>query len=160
MDWPPDQRRHLALPRPSVTLVPVGHGPARRPDRRRRRSAGGELRGSTGGSERVRARGRLRIPARLTLYSVLGQSSERYSYLVGRTDEQAFWDEARDSFRTALEFAAAGVPPELEARTVLLEGAVGSRWLRWVRTMSTCSSVAPEAMAQSAGSCLAVSRRG
>ena len=109
---------------------------------------------------RMAVRVALRIPARLTLYTVLGQSSERYSYLVGRTDEQAFWDEARDSFRTALEFAAAGVPPELEARTVLLEGAVGSRWLRWVRTMSTCSSVAPEAMAQSAGSCLAVSRRG
>ena len=66
----------------------------------------------------------LRIPARLTLYTVLGQSSERYSYLVGRTDEQAFWDMARDSFRTALDFAAAGVPPELEPRTVLLEGAV------------------------------------
>ncbi|HKN42374.1 MAG TPA: universal stress protein, partial [Propionibacteriaceae bacterium] len=29
-----------------------------------------------------------------------------------------------DSFRTALDFAAAGVPPELEPRTVLLEGAV------------------------------------
>jgi nucleotide-binding universal stress UspA family protein len=65
-----------------------------------------------------------RIPARLTLYSVLGQSSERFSYLVGRTDEQAVVDKARDSFGKALEFAAAGVPPELEPRTVLLEGAV------------------------------------
>jgi nucleotide-binding universal stress UspA family protein len=65
-----------------------------------------------------------RIPARLTLYSVLGQSSERYSYLVGRADEQAVVDKARDSFGKALEFAAAGVPPELEPRTVLLEGAV------------------------------------
>jgi nucleotide-binding universal stress UspA family protein len=62
--------------------------------------------------------------APLTLCSVLGQSSERYSYLVGRTDEQAFLDKARDSFGKALEFAAAGVPPELEPRTVLLEGAV------------------------------------
>ena len=66
----------------------------------------------------------LGIPARLTLYTVLGQSSERYSYLVGRTDEQAFWDMARDSFRMALDFASAGVPPKLESRTVLLEGAV------------------------------------
>jgi nucleotide-binding universal stress UspA family protein len=66
----------------------------------------------------------LRIPARLTLYTVLGQSSERYSYLVARTDEQAFWDMVRDSFRTALDLAAAGVPPELEPRTVLLKGAV------------------------------------
>ena len=66
----------------------------------------------------------LRIPAQLTLYSVLGQSSERYSYLVGRTDEQAFVDKARDSFGKAQEFAAAGVPPELELRTVLLEGPV------------------------------------
>jgi nucleotide-binding universal stress UspA family protein len=66
----------------------------------------------------------LRIPARLTLYTVLGQSSERYSYLVGRTDERAFWNMVRDAFRTALDFAAAGVPPELEPRTVLLEGAV------------------------------------
>jgi nucleotide-binding universal stress UspA family protein len=66
----------------------------------------------------------LRIPARLTLYTVLGQAPEHYSYLVGRTDEQAFWDKAADSFRTALDFAAAGVPPELEPQTVLLEGAV------------------------------------
>ena len=66
----------------------------------------------------------LRIPARLTLYTVLGQSSERYSYLVGRTDERAFWDMVRDACNTALDFAAAGVPPELEPRTVLLEGAV------------------------------------
>jgi nucleotide-binding universal stress UspA family protein len=66
----------------------------------------------------------LRIPARLTLYTVLGQSSERYSYLVGRTDEQAFWDKARDSYGKALEFAAVGVPAELEPRIVLLEGAV------------------------------------
>jgi nucleotide-binding universal stress UspA family protein len=73
---------------------------------------------------RVAVRVALRIPARLTLYSVLGQSSERYSYLVGRTDEQAFLDKARDSYGKALEFAAAGVPPELEPRTVLLEGAV------------------------------------
>jgi nucleotide-binding universal stress UspA family protein len=73
---------------------------------------------------RMAVRGALRIPARLTLYSVLGQSSERYSYLVGRTDEQAVWDKARNSFGKALEFAAAGVPPELEPRTVLLEGEV------------------------------------
>jgi nucleotide-binding universal stress UspA family protein len=66
----------------------------------------------------------LRIPARLTLYSVLGQSSERYSYLVGRTDEQAFVDKARDSYGKAMEYAAAGVPPEQEPRTVILEGAV------------------------------------
>jgi nucleotide-binding universal stress UspA family protein len=65
-----------------------------------------------------------RIPARLTLYSVLGRSSEHYSYLVGRADEQAFLDKARDTFGKALEFAAAGIPPELEPRTVLLEGAV------------------------------------
>jgi nucleotide-binding universal stress UspA family protein len=73
---------------------------------------------------RVAVRVAQRIPAQLTLYSVLGQSSERYSYLVGRTDEEAFLDKARDSFGKAMEFAAAGVPPELEARTVLLEGAV------------------------------------
>jgi nucleotide-binding universal stress UspA family protein len=73
---------------------------------------------------RVAVRVALRIPARLTLYSILGQSSERYSYLVGRTDEQAFVNKARDSYGKALEFAAAGVPPELEPRTVLLEGAV------------------------------------
>ena len=72
----------------------------------------------------VAVRVALRIPARLTLYSILGQSSERYSYLVGRTDEQAFVDKARDSYGKALEFAAAGVPPELEPRAVLLEGAV------------------------------------
>jgi nucleotide-binding universal stress UspA family protein len=73
---------------------------------------------------RVAARVALRIPAVLTLYSILGQSSERYSYLIGRTDEQAFVDKARDSYGKALEYAAAGVSPELEPRTVLLEGAV------------------------------------
>lgn len=73
---------------------------------------------------RVAVRVAQRIPAQLTLYSVLGQSSERYSYLVGRTDEEAFLDKARDSFGKAMEFAAAGVPPELEPRTVILEGAV------------------------------------
>jgi nucleotide-binding universal stress UspA family protein len=73
---------------------------------------------------RMAVRAAQRIPARLTLYSVLGQSSERYSYLVGRADEQAFLNKARDSFGKALEFAAAGVPPELEPQTVLLEGAV------------------------------------
>jgi nucleotide-binding universal stress UspA family protein len=66
----------------------------------------------------------LRIPAQLTLYTVFGQSSERYSYLVGRTDEQSFLNKARETFGKALEFAAAGVPPELEPRTVLLERAV------------------------------------
>jgi nucleotide-binding universal stress UspA family protein len=65
-----------------------------------------------------------RIPARVTLYSVFGRSSEHYSYLVGRADERAFLDVARDSFGKALDFAAAGVPPELEARTVLLKGQV------------------------------------
>ncbi|HET6918584.1 MAG TPA: universal stress protein [Jiangellaceae bacterium] len=73
---------------------------------------------------RVAVRAALRIPARLTLYTVLGRSPERYSYLVGRREEQAFFDMARDSFGRALEFAAAGVPPELEPRTVLLKGAV------------------------------------
>ena len=58
---------------------------------------------------RVAVRVALRIPARLTLYSILGQSSERYSYLIGRTDEQAFVDKARDSYGKALEYAAADV---------------------------------------------------
>jgi nucleotide-binding universal stress UspA family protein len=65
-----------------------------------------------------------RVPARLTLYTVLGQSSERYSYLIGRRDEHAYVEIARESFSKALEFAAAGIPPELEPRTVLLEGPV------------------------------------
>ncbi|HWH99220.1 MAG TPA: universal stress protein [Propionibacteriaceae bacterium] len=73
---------------------------------------------------RVAVRIALRIPAQLTLYSVLGQSSERYSYLAGRTSEQAVVEKGRESFGKALDFAAAGVPPELEPRTVLLEGAV------------------------------------
>ena len=73
---------------------------------------------------RIAVRVALRIPARLTLYSVLGQSSERFSYLVGRVDEQKYVERARDSYGKAMEFAAAGVPPELEPRTVILEGAV------------------------------------
>jgi nucleotide-binding universal stress UspA family protein len=109
---------------------------------------------------RMAVRAAQRIPARLTLYSVLGQSSERYSYLVGRTDEQAFWDKARDSFGKALDFAATGVPPELKPRTVLLEGAAVESLAALGPTMSTCSSVAPEAMAKPAGSCSVASRRG
>jgi nucleotide-binding universal stress UspA family protein len=73
---------------------------------------------------RVAVRAALRIPARLTLYSVVGRSPERYSYLVGRREEQAFFDMARNTFSSALEFATAGVPPELEPQAVLLEGAV------------------------------------
>jgi nucleotide-binding universal stress UspA family protein len=72
---------------------------------------------------RMAVRAAQRIPARLTLYSVLDQLSEGYSYLVGRTDEQAFLDRMRDSFGKALDLAATGVPPELMPRTVLLEGA-------------------------------------
>ena len=109
---------------------------------------------------RMAVRVALRIPARLTLYTVVGQSSERYSYLVGRTDEQAFWDKARDSFRIALEFAAAGCRQSSSRGRSSSRERSWSRWLSWVQTMSTCSSAAPEAMAQSAGSCSVVSRRG
>ncbi len=73
---------------------------------------------------RMAVRAAQRIPAQLTLYSVLDQLSEGYSYLVGRTDEQAFLDRMRDSFGKALDLAAADVAPELEPRTVLLEGSV------------------------------------
>ena len=72
---------------------------------------------------RMAVRAAQRIPAQLTLYSVLDQLSEGYSYLAGRTDEQAFVDRMRDSFGKALDLAATGVPPELMPRTVLLEGA-------------------------------------
>ena len=72
---------------------------------------------------RMAVRAAQRIPAQLTLYSVLDQLSEGYSYLVGRTDEQAFVDRMRDSFGKALDFAATEVPPELKPQTVLLEGA-------------------------------------
>jgi nucleotide-binding universal stress UspA family protein len=73
---------------------------------------------------RMAVRAGQRIPAQLTLYSVLDQLSEGYSYLVGRTDEQAFLDRMRDSVGKALDLAAADAPPELEPRTVLLEGSV------------------------------------
>jgi nucleotide-binding universal stress UspA family protein len=73
---------------------------------------------------RMAVRAAARIPARLTLYSVFGQPSERYSFLAGRSEEEAFLDRARDTFGEALEFAAAGVPPEVESRTVLLRGSV------------------------------------
>ena len=106
-----------------VTVVPPGWRQSA-PDRIS--SIGAAYLDTRDGREALRTAVRVaqRIPARLTLYSVLGQSPERYSYLVGRTDEQAFLDKARDSFGKALEFAAAGVPPELEPQTILLEGAV------------------------------------
>jgi nucleotide-binding universal stress UspA family protein len=106
-----------------VTVVPPGW---RRSAPERISSIGVAYVDTRDGREALRRAVRVarRIPARLTLYTVLGQSSERYSYLVGRTDEQAFWDKARDSYGKALEFAAAGVPPELEPQTVLLQGAV------------------------------------
>ena len=102
----------------------------------------------------------LRVPARLTLYSVLGHWSEGYSYLVGRSGEQTLLDKLRDTYGKALEFAVAGVPQDLEPRTVLLNGATVDVLAALGRTISTCSSVAHEAMAQSAGSCSVVFRRG
>jgi nucleotide-binding universal stress UspA family protein len=59
---------------------------------------------------RMAVRIALRIPAWLTLDTVLGQSLDRYSYLVGRMDEHAFWDMVRDSLRTALDFPAPWLP--------------------------------------------------
>ncbi len=107
-----------------VTIVPPGWRESA-PDRIRR--VGVAYVDTRDGREALRmaVRAALRIPeAQLTLYSVFGQPSERYSFLAGRTDEQRVWDTARDSFGKALEFAAAGVPPELESRTVLLQGPI------------------------------------
>jgi nucleotide-binding universal stress UspA family protein len=71
---------------------------------------------------RIAVRAALRIPARLTLYSVLDHWSEGYAYLVGRSGEQTFLDKMHESYEKALEFAAATVPPDLEPRTLLFKG--------------------------------------
>lgn len=73
---------------------------------------------------RVAVRDTLRLRAQLTLYTVVGGSTERFSYLAGRREEEALYAKVLESFRTALELAAAGVPTELERRAVLLEGDV------------------------------------
>ena len=76
------------------------------------------------GHEALRAavRAASRIPARLVLYSVMARSTEHYSYIAGRRDEQVFYDAARASYTQALDYAAAGVPPQLEPEAVVLEG--------------------------------------
>jgi nucleotide-binding universal stress UspA family protein len=81
------------------------------------------------GHEALRAavRAANRIPARLVLYSVAARSTEHYSYIAGRRDEQVFYDAARASYTQALDYAAAGVPPQLEPESVLLEGDVVER---------------------------------
>jgi len=68
-----------------------------------------------------------RIPARIVLYSVVARSTEHYSYLAGRREEQVFYDAARASYTQALDYAVAGVPAELEPEAVLLEGDVVER---------------------------------
>jgi nucleotide-binding universal stress UspA family protein len=84
---------------------------------------------TTDGHEALRAavRAASRIPGRLVLYSVSARSTEHYSYIAGRRDEQVFYDAARASYTQALDYAVAGVPPELEPETVLLEGDVVER---------------------------------
>jgi nucleotide-binding universal stress UspA family protein len=81
------------------------------------------------GHEALRAAVRTanRIPARLVLYSVVARSTEHYSYIAGRRDEQVFYDAARASYTQALDYALAGVPPQLEPEAVLLEGDVVER---------------------------------
>jgi nucleotide-binding universal stress UspA family protein len=96
----------------------------------------------------------------LTLYSVLGQSSERYSFLIGRTEDQAFLDKARDSYGIALQFAAAGVPPELEPRTVLREGAVVESLAELGPHDVDLLICGSRGKVQPAGSCSGVSRLG
>jgi nucleotide-binding universal stress UspA family protein len=81
------------------------------------------------GHEALRAavRAASRIPARLVLYSVVARSTEHYSFIAGRRDEQVFYDAARASYTQALDYAVAGVPPQLEPQAVLLEGDVAER---------------------------------
>jgi nucleotide-binding universal stress UspA family protein len=81
------------------------------------------------GHEALRAavRAANRIPARLVLYSVAARSTEHYSYIAGRRDEQVFYNAARASYTQALDYAVAGVPPQLEPEAVLLEGDVVER---------------------------------
>jgi nucleotide-binding universal stress UspA family protein len=61
------------------------------------------------------------------LYSVAARSTEHYSYIAGRRDEQVFYDAARASYTQALDYAAAGVPPQLEPEAVVVEGDVVER---------------------------------
>jgi nucleotide-binding universal stress UspA family protein len=68
-----------------------------------------------------------RIPARIVLYSVVARSTEHYSYIAGRREEQVFYDAARASYSQALDYAVAGVPAQLEPEAVLLEGDVVER---------------------------------
>jgi nucleotide-binding universal stress UspA family protein len=78
------------------------------------------------GHEALRAavRAANRMSAQLVLYSVVARSTEHYSYIAGRRDEQVFYDAARASYTQALDYAVAGVPPELQPEAVLLEGDV------------------------------------
>jgi nucleotide-binding universal stress UspA family protein len=109
---------------------------------------------------RMAVRVALRIPAQLTLYTVLGQSSERYSYLVGRTAEQRSGTRRVTPSAQRWSLLRRGCRQSSNREWCYSRERWWSRLLPWVRTMSTFSSVALEAMAQSAGSCLVVSHRG
>jgi nucleotide-binding universal stress UspA family protein len=76
---------------------------------------------------RAAVRAANRIPARLVLYSVMARSTEHYSYIAGRREEQVFYDAARASYTQALDYAVAGVPPQLEPEAAVLEGDVVER---------------------------------
>jgi nucleotide-binding universal stress UspA family protein len=73
---------------------------------------------------RVAIRAAARVPTRLTVYTVMARSSEHYSYIAGRADETEFYDAAQESYQRALDYAIAGVPAELAARSELLRGDV------------------------------------
>lgn len=106
-----------------VTVVPAGWSA---PESGRISGVGVAFVDTRDGHEalRVAVRAASRVPARLTLYSVMARASERYSYIAGRDAEAEFFDAASESYRTALDYAAAGVPSELDTRTVLLQGHV------------------------------------
>ena len=101
-----------------------------------------------------------RVDVEWATYTVLGQSSERYSRLVGRTDEHAFLDKAATHSAKRWSLLRLGYRQSSSRRRPSSRERSWSRWLRWAPTMSTSSFVAPEAMAQRAGSCSVESRRG
>ena len=106
-----------------VTVVPDGWQP---PDTGRISGIGVAFVDTRDGHEalRVAVSEAARVPARLTVYTVMARSSEHYSYISGRLDETSFYDAARESYHRALDYAVGGVPADLDTEPVLLSGDV------------------------------------
>src|SRR5829696_4133204 len=112
------------------------------------------------GHEALRAavRAANRIPARLVLYSVAARSTEHYSYIAGRRDEQVFT--TPPVLRTLRRWTtrSLGCRHSSSRRRSFSRAMWSSGWGHWGPTMWTCWYAGPVATVRSAECCLVASQ--